>query len=196
MAPTNEDTVTEAGGRPRGRGRKPKPLSKDEFHSRIRRFRDDARGWIDTELANEQERYWRYYNGESDLKFETNRSSYVMRELHDGVEAALVSVNRIMLTANTPVEFRPKGPDDLELAQHQTDAAQHVFFHENMGYEMIQDGFRDGLVADYGVIKTYWDHSTLSREHIYEGLTEQELDQLANDPEVEMVKFLFSEAWI
>ena len=86
--PINEPTNLDMSGKPKGSGHVPKALSKDEINSRIRRFRDDSRGWLDTELAPEQDVYWRYYNGNCDLKYDTNRSSFVMTELRDGSDHA------------------------------------------------------------------------------------------------------------
>lgn len=163
-----------------------KPLTEVELHSRIRRLRDDARGWIDTELSPDQEIHWRYYNGRCDLKADVNRSKFVMTEIRDGTEAALVSINRIMLTADTPVEFKPSGPDDMELAQQQADVGNHTFFEENLGFTLTQDSFRDALVAGYGVFKTWWDTQTTTESIEYTGLTPIELEILASDDQVEI----------
>lgn len=172
----------------RQKANKPKALTREEFHSRIRRMRDDARGWIDNEVAPRMETYWRYYNGHCKIKNRVNRSSYVVTEVRDTCEAALVSINRISLTADPPAEFVPQGPDDMDLAEEQTDTSNHVLFRENAGYTLLQDAYRDGIVADIGVLRVDWDESVHTSESEYEGLTPDQFQVLASDPEVEILE--------
>lgn len=165
------------------------PLSDEDFAASVRALRQDARDWVDKDLAPKRERAWRYYNGEVDRSAPTGRSRAVLTEVRDAVESVLVSLMRIFLSADRPAEFQPRGPDDVELAKQQTDASHDVFFLGNDGFRNLTDAFRDGLVAKTGFLKVWRDHTVKVIEERYESVTPDELFSLQTEEGVEVLDF-------
>jgi hypothetical protein len=165
-----------------------KPLSKEEFATVVRDMRDQSRSWIDSEVGLHHQKFWDYYNEKVDKGAPQGRSQAVMTELRDSVESALVSLYRVFLTQDAPVQFKPDTVEAIDLANQQTEAVNTEFMENNAGFNILSDVLRDGLVADYGVMKVYWDEGTEVTEAEYEGLTQDEYLALQLNPDIEILE--------
>jgi len=167
-------------------GSKPKAMTKAEFEEVVIQMRDDARNFMDTEINPEQEKLWRYYNGKVDKSPPRGRSQFVVTELRDAVESAMVSLFRIFLTSDKPVIFKPGSDDDVKRIPQQIATVNHIFFEENNGFRLMSDAFRDALVAKFGCFKTYWDESTEVETIHYSEVSELDFSALQADDSVEI----------
>lgn len=183
----NTDRSLSKGGT-KSDAKKPPPLTDEQFAAVIRDMRDESRSWIDTEIAYAHQRYWNYYNERVDKAAPTGRSQAILTELRDSVEAALVSLYRVFLTQDAPVKFKPDDADAIQLAVDQTEAVNTEFMENNPGFQILTDALKDGLVADYGVMKVFWDESIVVSEAEYTGLTDDELRSLEMNPEIEILE--------
>ncbi len=164
-----------------------KPMTKREFEAEALSLRNEARDWIDNEIAPRQAKFWRYYNGLVDKTPPPNRSAFVLTEIRDSVEATMVSLLRIFLST-VPARFIPSQMANIASAQQRTDTANFVFMVKNNGFRLLNDAFRDGLVARYGVLKTTWNPGKRVETSEYTGLGEMEFTALATDPDAEVLE--------
>ena len=164
-----------------------KAMTKQEFEAEALSLRNEARDWIDNEIAPRQAKFWRYYNGMVNKTPPKHRSAFVLTEIRDAVEATMVSLLRIFLTT-VPCRFLPTQMSNVKSAQQRTDTANFVFMVKNNGFRLLNDAFRDGLVAQYGVMKTTWNPGKRVEMSEYSGLGELEFTALATDEDTEVLE--------
>ncbi len=164
-----------------------KAMTDTEFEAEALSLRNEARDWIDNEIAPKQARFWRYYNGLVEGTPPANRSKFVLTEIRDAVEATMVSLLRIFLTT-VPARFIPTKMANVKSAQQRTDTANFVFMVKNNGFRLLNDAFRDGLVGRYGVMKTVWNPGKRVEVSEYTGLGELEFTALATDEDTEVLE--------
>lgn len=180
-------TITKRGAGENGPHRL-EPLDQAEFEGAVKKLRDDARVWIDQEISPQRERAWAYYNGEVDQQAPEDRSKAVLTEVRDAVEAVMVSLLRIFLMSDRPIEFEPEGEEDEPLAAQMADVCIHILMRKNRGFLVLSDTFRDALVAKAGILKVWWSDAKKIAEQKYVGLDQEELDDLMADDEVEILE--------
>jgi len=86
------------------------------------------------------------------------------------------------------VEFVPKGPEDIQLAEQQTDYINYIIQQKNPGFQVLYDVFKDALVRKTGFVKVFWDDSVTATTHEYTNLDPQSYQALILDKNVEIVK--------
>ena len=124
------------------------PMDEEEFRSRVRRAIEDTATYIDSYIAPERERAMSYYLGNKFGNEEDGRSQVVMTEVRDTVLAMLPSLLRIFTGSEKVVEFIPKGPEDVQIAEQMTDLVQYIFQQENPGFRILHDVMKDALILD------------------------------------------------
>lgn len=85
------------------------------------------------------------------------------------------------------VMFNPRGPEDEQAAQQETDYINFVVMERNNGFVILNCGVKDALLLRNGYLKCGWttrDDITIEK---YQGLSEEELTLLAQDEDVEIV---------
>jgi hypothetical protein len=117
----------------------------------------------------------RYYKGEPFGDEQDGRSKVVSTDLRDSVEAVLPSLMRIFAGTERPVEFAPDGPEDVAVAEQQTDYVSHIVMEQNPGFLVQYEAFKDALVRRLGIIK-WWTESfyRVERRKVH-GLTPEAL---------------------
>jgi hypothetical protein len=119
-----------------------------------------------------------------------NRSQVVIPELRDTVEWIMPQMMRIFVGSKQTCRFDPRGPDDIEQAQTETDAVNHVFMKQNNGFFVLHDFIKDALLLRNGYSKTFTETKTESKVETYTGVLETELPrilQAANGEEIEVL---------
>jgi hypothetical protein len=93
-----------------------------------------------------------------------------------------------VFTANDQyVRFAPRTAEDVKGAEQATDMANFVINHDNPGYKVLHTWFKDALMFRLGVVKYFFDETEEVNEEEYNGLNEDELVMLLNDPDVDVV---------
>ena len=147
----------------------------------------DARKFDNSDLAAQRELAIRFYNGEVDFAAEEGRSEAVSADVADTVEWLLPSLLRVFTAADNIVRFEPDKPGEEVAAKEASDAVNVIFKTDCDGYRVLLYGFHDGLLHGNGIVKTWWEGSPEYKTEVVRGLTEQELQMLAAQPDVDEV---------
>ena len=100
----------------------------------------------------------------------------------------LPSIMRTFFGTKKVVEFVPNGPEDIPLAEQQTDYINYIVQQKNQGFNVMYSAFKDALVRKTGFVKGFWDDSITASTHEYTGLDPQAYQALVLDPNVEIVE--------
>ena len=90
------------------------PLDEVQIESIVSKAIQDAVDFIDGEIAPQRIKAQRYFDGEVDIGFEEGRSRVVATKCREVVRGMKPSIQRIFLTSEKPVEFVPRGPEDVQ----------------------------------------------------------------------------------
>ena len=149
---------------------------------------DDSLGFIQTETSYERQTALEYYLREPYGNEVEGRSQIVTGEVAEVVDGALPQIMKVFTSSSKAVEFEAVNEGDGALAEQMTAYANHIFYKDNNGFEIMHDWFKDGLLQKVGVVKAYWnDKKDITKEKYY-NLTEDELAMIMQDEEVEIVE--------
>ena len=149
---------------------------------------NDSLGFIETETSRERQTALEYYLREPYGNEVEGRSQIVTGEVAEVVDGALPQIMKVFTSSNKAVEFEPVNEGDGALAEQMTAYANHIFYKDNNGFEIMHDWFKDGLLQKVGVVKAYWDDKKDITVEKYQSLTEDELTMIMQDDEVEIVE--------
>ena len=93
---------------------------------------DDARDFI-YQVGEERAESTEYYLGNEPESTSTLQSEFISTDVRDTVLFMLPSIMRTFFGTKKVVEFIPKGPEDIALAEQQTDYINHVIQQKNNG---------------------------------------------------------------
>ena len=147
-----------------------------------------AIGYVGGTIAVEREKALNYYYGRPFGNEIEGRSQVVSTDVADVIESVMPSIMKIFTAGDDVVKFEPQGPEDEQSAQQATDYCNWIFTRDNEGFLILYDWIKDALLQKLGAVKAWWDESEDVTEETYQGLTDLELQQLLQDPEVEPVE--------
>jgi hypothetical protein len=142
-------------------------------------------GFLNGKLADSRLKALQYYNAEPYGNEVEGSSRIVTTEVRDTVETIMPSLMRIFTSGDRVAQFDPTGPEDIAVAEQASDYANHIFTKDNPGFLILETAFRDALVQKVGIVKLYWDEAEDRARETYQGLTDEELEQLLAPNEVE-----------
>jgi hypothetical protein len=116
------------------------------------------------------------------------RSAVVDSSVHDTVEWMLPSLIKTFTGGDSVVEFAPQRPDDEDQASQATDYVNYVFYRQNAGFQILNTWFKDALLSKVGILKVMWDETVVEAREEYNGLSEESLQMIADDEEVEIIE--------
>jgi hypothetical protein len=186
------------------------PMDPSELAALVQGQVDDARRYVDEELAADREKALEFVRGEVDLVAERGKSQVVSRDLSDVLGWIMPSLLRQFLGSDRVVIYEPrkremtvrpkKGEDgkpvlnpqtgqpvlervDLgkERADQATDYVNYVFLSETDGYCVLASAIYDGLLLGNGIIKYWWDQKPEYKTETHRGLSEDQLVMLLQD---------------
>ncbi len=117
-------------------------------------------------------------------------SKVVLPEMRDTVEWIKPQLMRIFAAAKTPCVFDPEGERDVDQAQVETEAVNHVFMVQNEGFWIIYDFITDALLLRNGYTKVWWDSSERKVTETYTGLTHEQVAELLGADADEQIEIL------
>ena len=164
-----------------------KPKSRLEIESIVQDAISEAVDFVEGEISEERIKAQRYYDGEVDLGFEEGRSKVVATKVRDTIRAVKPSLMRIFLSTAKPVEFTPRGPEDVANAEQATEFMHHEFTRLN-GYRVINDAFQDALVKKQGIVKAYWMMYPEVEIYSFTDLSDDEYTYLIEDDNVSVIE--------
>ena len=158
-----------------------------ELSSIIKTEMDDARDFID-QIGQERAENTDYYLGAEPVNGSELQSEYVSTDVRDSVLFMMPSIMRTFFGSKKIVEFVPQGPEDIELAEQQTDYINYVITQKNNGFQVLYNAFKDALIRKAGFVKVYYDEGLTVTNHSYTNLTSDQRQALLQDIEVEIVR--------
>lgn len=164
-----------------------KPKSRREIESIVQDAISNAVDFVEGEISQDRIKAQRYYDGEVDLGYEDGRSKVVATKVRDTVRAVKPSLMRIFLSTAKPVEFVPRGPEDVAMAEQATEFMHHEFTRLN-GYRVINDAFQDALVKKQGIVKAYWMTYPEAEIYTFTDLSDDEYTYLVEDDSVTVLE--------
>ena len=164
-----------------------KPKSDREIEGIVQSAISDAVDFIEGEISADRIKAQRYYDGNVDIGHEDGRSKVVATKVRDTVRAVKPSLMRIFLSSTKPVEYTPKGPEDVASAEQAT-SFMHYEFNRLDGYRVLNDAFHDALVKKQGIAKAYWLMTPESEIHTFSDLSDDEYTYLLDDDSVSVIE--------
>lgn len=162
-------------------------MDMDNLVGVIKSEMDDAKDFIH-QVGSERAESTEYYLGNEPEGTSTLQSEYVSTDVRESVLFMLPSIMRTFFGTKKIVEFVPKGPEDIQLAEQQTDYINYLIREKNPGFQVLYDVFKDALVRKTGFVKVFWDNSVTATTHEYTNIDPQSYQALILDKNVEVVE--------
>jgi hypothetical protein len=162
-------------------------MNMDNLVGVIKSEMDDAKDFIH-QVGSERAESTEYYLGTEPEGTSTLQSEYVSTDVRESVLFMLPSIMRTFFGTKKIVEFVPKGPEDIQLAEQQTDYINYLIREKNPGFQVLYDVFKDALVRKTGFVKVFWDNSVTATTHEYTNIDPQSYQALILDKNVEVVE--------
>lgn len=140
-----------------------------------------------TEIATDRADALDRYLGKAYGDEIAGRSQVVSRDISDVVEGVTANVLKPFVGGDRVVMFNPRGPEDEEAAQQETDYINFVVMERNNGFVILNSAVKDALLLRNGYVKLGWTKRDDVTTEDYRGLSDEELALLAQDEDVEIV---------
>ena len=85
------------------------------------------------------------------------------------------------------VQFRPKGPEDVEAARQASDYMNHVFMHQEEGFRVGYDWMKTALIEKNSVVKAYYEEIDYPEILEFEQITETALEVILSEDNTEII---------
>ena len=143
-----------------------------------------------SKLSGERDDALMYYMNDmsKDMPTADGRSQAVSSDVADTVEGLMPSMMEIFAGSEEVVKFAPVGPEDVAAAEQETDYINHVFMQENPGFVVLYSFIKDALLSKVGIVKVWWEDREEIEEETYKDLTDDELDIILNDKDIEVIE--------
>jgi hypothetical protein len=159
-----------------------------EIIAQIEAQENIAYGVNDSALSNDRAEAIEYYLGQPFGNEQEGRSQVVSYDVQDTIESALPQLLKVFVAGDQVVRFEPKGPEDQDAADQETDYVNHVVMENNEGFKIFYVWFKDALLSKNGYVKVYAEDEEEEEEYKYEGLTDAQLQMLASDENTEVLE--------
>jgi hypothetical protein len=159
-----------------------------EIIAQIEQQESIAYGVNDSSLSDDRAEAIDYYLGQPFGNEEEGRSQVVSYDVQDTIESALPQLLKVFVAGDKVVQFDPKGPEDQEAADQETDYINHVVMEKNEGFKVFYVWFKDALLSKNGYVKVYSEDEEEVEEYDYKGLTDAQLQMLASDEKTEVLE--------
>jgi hypothetical protein len=157
------------------------------FRSVLQHEIQSAVNYYDSEFSQERSDILSYYLGDPFGNEVENRSQVVATEVSDTIEYIMPSLMKMFASSPEFARFLPRGPEDVQAAEQATDLVNFAINHDNPGFRVIHNWFKDALLFKQGCVKFHWAETDTTVSESYESLTEDELTLLISDPAIEIV---------
>ncbi len=163
-------------------------LSDSEIVARIEAEESKSYGVNDSQLSFERSDAIKFYLGLPFGNETEGRSQVVSYDVQDTIESALPQLLKVFVAGDKVVTFDPKGPEDQDAADQETDYVNHVVMEKNAGFNIFYVWFKDALLSKNGYVKVYTETEDEMEEVEYSGLTDAQLQMLASDDKTEVLE--------
>jgi hypothetical protein len=140
------------------------------------------------ELATERAEALNRYRGAPLGNEVEGRSQIVDRSIMDTIEWIMPSLTRIYMGGDEIGKFEPRGPEDEENAQLETDVCNWYLEAKNDIFSQVQAALRDALLLKNGYMVGFWQKKYDTMTETYMGKTDEELALLMQDEDVTVIE--------
>jgi len=146
---------------------------------------EDAVDFIDNTMSPKRAEAMRYYNGEALGNEQEGRSTAQSLDVRDTVQQMLPSLIRIFCGSEQPVEYAPRGAEDVETAKQATDYVNYLLTNnqDESFIQILYGTFLDALVKGSGFLKYVYRTTERIETSEYEALDDSALAALNADPQ-------------
>jgi hypothetical protein len=162
-------------------------LTDEQILAAIDASEEAAYGPRTSEIASDRADALDRYLGKPYGDEQAGRSQVVSRDISDVVEGVTANVLKPFVGGDRVVMFNPRGPEDEQGAQQETDYINFVVMERNNGFVVLNSGIKDALLLRNGYVKCGWTKRDDVTIEDYKGLSEEELAMIAQDEDVEIV---------
>jgi hypothetical protein len=156
-----------------------------DLQSTLQALMNEAINHYEEHLEPDQTDATDYYHGRLPKPAGKGRSSVVSTDVRDTVLDRIPDFLEIFMGSDSVVEFQPTGPEDVSVAEQQTDYVNHLFWVKNPGFRILNAVFKDAEIRRLGYVKWQWEHTSRVEGETHTGLTEEELLILSEDEDVD-----------
>ena len=146
-----------------------------------------ATGTFSTEIDGNREEALEYYLGNPRGDEEEGRSQVISTDVADAIEWIMPQIIKAMVAKGPVVEFDAVSAEDEMQAELETEFTHDCFMKENEGFLNLYEYVKDALMQKNGIFKIYYDETDKVKTERYDGLNQQELEMLMQQPNVEVV---------
>lgn len=168
-------------------------MDKHQLDALLSELSNETVGHAGSELSKQRADSMQFYLGEPFGNEVNGKSQYVSRDVQDTIEWIMPNLMEIFMSGDRTVVFDPQGPEDVAAAEQETDYVNYLFERKIEGFKILHNWFKDALIQKTGYVKHFWDSSTKETRETYENISEQELEILLADPQVELIEQTVSE---
>lgn len=163
-------------------------LSDSDIMAAIQDEESSSYGYLSGELARERAQALDYYYGEDYGNEVEGRSRVKTTELSDVIESILPSLMKVFAGGEQVVKFSPRNAEDVMPAEQESDYINWLVLEKNQGFNVLYTWFKDALIQKNGYVIATWEDNKSVLEEVYEGLREEEMIFLLQDPEIEVLE--------
>lgn len=150
----------------------------------------DALDHHDTVIAPERTQANQYYRGDPFGNEQEGRSQVVSMDERDTILSVLPSLVRMFLGSERAVELIPERPDQEDAARQRTDYINYVIRKTPQHFAHFYGAFKDAMLRAPGaVLKWWWETKTDVKYETYTGLTQDQVQRLAEGTDVDHVSY-------
>lgn len=147
----------------------------------IEREEQNAYGINDAELSDARAESIKYYLGEPFGNEIEGRSQVVSTDTQDVIESSLPQLLKVFVAGDKVVVFDPRGPEDVDAAEQETEYINHIVMEKNHGFHVFYVWFKDALLSKNGYVKVWYEKYEDVEEEFYQGLTDAQVNMLVQD---------------
>ncbi len=167
-------------------------MTEDELRAVTDQEMRAAVGFWSGRLAQQRTKAMIYYLGEAKMDLTPpeieGRSSVVSPDVRNTIESMLPQLMVKFSGSDRVVEFEANKPGDEVKADQATDYVNYLYHVRNRGERITYAWMKDALLSKNGIIKVWWDTRSEEKREEYNRLSDVELAQLMDDPEIEVTE--------
>lgn len=171
---------------------KPEKITEDQLLAMIDQEVTQAYGYGDGRLEQLRRRNEYYFMAEAkeelappDIEGRSKVVDTTVRNTVLGMEGPLM---KTFYGSDNIFEFEETKPGLEDQAKNISEYVNHIYRNKNPGFVNTNTWIREALNIKLGILKVWWDPTSIEAREEYEGMTIEQLTILMDDPEVELVE--------
>lgn len=177
----------EADNEPDERSEEERAEREDKLIRMLKAEEEQSLGYAESEVTGQQIEALKRYFGEPYGDEEEGRSQVCTREVFETIEWTRPDIMRAFASGSNIVTLEETSDQDSKYAKDAADYLSWIFFTDNPGFENLDNFAFDGLLHRRGYMACYWRDKEYRAPQKLTGLNIMQVQQLMQDPAVEIV---------